>query len=492
MTCNWREYAVSADGTHHVHLGRPAYERRFVAVLKFHAPGLAPVIDDSGTYHITSDGNAAYDERHVRTFGFYEGIAAAHSPPGWHHIRPDGTPLYRERYGWCGNFQEGRCPVRDADGRYFHIRSAGTPAYQERYRYAGDFRDGHAVVQNHAGAHTHVDMNGVLLHGKWFRDLDVFHKGYARAADVQGWYHVDMAGQPLYCRRFKAVEPFYNGQARVEGLDGSLGVIDEQGNDIVRLREPSGSALADLSSDMVGVWKTQTIRAAAELGVFDLLPAGAVDVERTSGLVPGCGVRLMRALQELGMVIRDADLIYHATDKGAHLRTDHELSLATAAGHWGELSYRAWQGLTASLRTVKPALDGLNEDFFSWMSGRPGELVASHRAFAAYARHDYASLPKAWDFGAHDTVLDAGGGTGELSFSLLRAHPSMKATVMDRPEVGDLFVCPLDVGGRADSLQEISSRNGRRSRTRWFWPGCCTTGRTTTHDASWAEPGGPC
>ena len=81
MTCNWREYAVSADGTHHVHLGRPAYERRFVAVLKFHAPGLAPVIDDSGTYHITSDGNAAYDERHVRTFGFYEGIAAAHSPP---------------------------------------------------------------------------------------------------------------------------------------------------------------------------------------------------------------------------------------------------------------------------------------------------------------------------------------------------------------------------------------------------------------------------
>ena len=76
------------------------------------------------------------------------------------------------------------------------------------------------MVQNHAGAHTHVDMNGVLLHGKWFRDLDVFHKGYARAADVQGWYHVDMAGQPLYCRRFKAVEPFYNGQARVEGLDG--------------------------------------------------------------------------------------------------------------------------------------------------------------------------------------------------------------------------------------------------------------------------------
>ena len=448
MADRWREYAVSADGTHHLHLGRPVYERRFIEALKFHAPGLAPVIDASGAYHITVDGKPAYEERHVRTFGFYEGIAAVHSTDGWHHVRPDGTPLYQQRYQWCGNFQENRCPVRDADGRYFHIRADGAPAYEERYRYAGDFRDGYAVVQNDAGDHTHIDIDGVLRHGEWFRDLDVFHKCYARAADARGWHHVDVAGRALYERRFRMVEPFYNGQARVEGHDGSLSVIDEEGQEIIGLREPAVSTLQGLSGGMVGVWKTQAIRAAAELGVFDLLPASPNDVERALELAPGCGARLMRALQELDLVRRGADSICHVTDKGAHLRADHVLSLSAAAGHWGNLSDRAWQGLARSLHTGTPARDGTASDFFGWLAEQPDELQATHRAFATYARHDYDNLPQVWDFGAHDAVLDAGGGTGELAFALLRANPKMKATVMDRPEVETLFSTPDDLTDR--------------------------------------------
>ena len=447
---DWKHSRPAPDATHHVRSqdGQPLYERRFIEALKFHAPGLAPVIDASGAYHITTDGNAAYAERHIRTFGFYEDVAAVHSTGGWHHIRADGAPLYAQRYAWCGNFQEKRCPVRDAQGRYFHIRADGNPAYRERYRYAGDFRDGYAVVQNDAGDHTHIDIGGVLVHGEWFRDLDVFHKGYARAADAGGWHHVDLAGRGLYDRRFRMVEPFYNGQARVEGHDGSLSVIDEQGNEIAELRGPLVSTLENLSGDMVGVWKTQTIRAAAELGVFDLLPAGAADVEHALGLAPLCGVRLLRALQELSLVARDADQVYHATDRGAHLRSDHELSLTGAAGHWGDLSARAWHGLADSLRTGTPARDDAADDFFSRLAERPDDLATAHRAFAAYARHDYAALPNIRDFRAHDSVLDAGGGAGELAFALLRANPTMRATVMDRPEVARFYEPPGDVAGR--------------------------------------------
>ena len=447
---DWKHSRPAADATHHVRSrdNQPLYERRFIEVLKFHALGLAPVIDASGAYHITADGNAAYAERHVRTFGFYEGFAAVHSTDGWHHIRPDGTPLYSQRYGWCGNFQEGRCPVRDTHGLYFHIGADGNPAYQERYRYAGDFRDGYAVVQNDAGDHTHIDIDGALLHGEWFRDLDVFHKGFARAADFGGWHHVDLAGRALYDRRFRMVEPFYNGQARVEGHDGSLSVINERGSEIVELRGASTSTLEELSGDMVGVWRTQAIRAAAELGVFDLLPAGAADVERALGLAPLCGVRLMRALQELYLVKCDIDQVYHATDRGAHLRSDHVLSLSAAAGHWGDLSARAWHGLADSLRTGAPAWDGAAGDFFSRLAGQPDELAAAHHAFATYARHDYAALPNVGDFGAHDFVLDAGGGAGELAFALLRANPTMRATVMDRPEVARFYEPPSDVAGR--------------------------------------------
>ena len=356
MRGDWRDYRISGEGTHHVCDGEPAYDARFRDVLKFHAPGLAPVLDDSGAYHITPDGLSAYGSRHLRTFGFYEGRAAVHSADGWFHVLPDGSPLYSERYAWCGNFQDRRCTVRGPDGRYLHLAEVGTPAYGERYRYAGDFKDGYAVVQRDDGRHSHIDRSGVLLHARWFLDLDVFHKNYARARDEQGWHHVNVDGKPLYQHRYRNVEPFYNGQARVEGIDGSLSVIGETGETLVELRNPLRTPLEELSGDMVGMWRTQAIRAAVELGVFEALPVSAQHIERSLELANSAGVRLMRALTELGLVQADAKGVYHATDKGALLQRSHSLSLADAASLWGSETYEAWADAGYSFRTGRSAI----------------------------------------------------------------------------------------------------------------------------------------
>ncbi len=231
----WEDLIIAPDRTHHLHQNLPAYQNRFDEVQKFHFPGLAPVRDASGAYHIDVMGQAAYAERYRHTWGFYEERAAVQTDEGWLHIRVCGSPLSTERYTWCGNFQQGRCPVRSFDQRYFHLRLDGEPAYTERYWYAGDYRDGWTVIQREDGHHSHIDLQGSLLHGKWFLDLDVFHKGYARACDAQGWHHINVKGLPIYSQRFAAVEPFYNGQARVRDLDGSLLVIDEYGEVVVTL-----------------------------------------------------------------------------------------------------------------------------------------------------------------------------------------------------------------------------------------------------------------
>ena len=446
---NWREYRIAPDGSHHVCAGEPAYAARFIEVLKFHAPGLAPVLDNSGAFHITPDGSPTYESRHVRTFGFYEGRAAVHSEDGWFHILPDGSPLYPERYEWCGNFQEGRCPVRQFDGRYFHITESGVTAYAERYHYAGDFKDGFAVAQRGDGRHGHIGPSGALLHGRWFLDLDVYHKNYARARDEEGWHHADRRGEPLYAARFRNVEPFYNGQARVERFDGSLSVIGESGDTLVELREPLCSPLEELSGDMVGMWKTQTIRAAVELGVFEALPASAEEIEKSLGLAGSVGIRLMRALTELGIVQRDGGGIYHPTGKGALLQRSHPLSLSYAAALWGGETYQAWAEAAYSLRTGHSAFRKLyGKSLFDLLNESPEQLQSSHRAFAAYARHDYHSLANAFDFGMHKHILDAGGGTGELAFALLRAHPGLSATVMDLPEVVGGLAAPEDLKER--------------------------------------------
>ena len=449
MNDDWLEYRISLDGSHHVYREQPAYLPRFLEVLKFHAPGLAPVRDAFGAYHVTPDGHSAYESRYLRTFGFYEGRAAVHSQDGWFHILPDGERLYPETHAWCGNFQEDRCPVRQADGCYFHLSADGSPAYEQRYRYAGDFKDSFAVVQRDDGNHSHIDSSGNLVHGAWFLDLDVFHKNHARARDPGGWHHVDISGQPLYEARFKTVEPFYNGQSRVEGFDGSLLVIDESGEPLVQLRSPLRSHLEELSADMVGLWKTQAIRAAVELGVFELLPATPEDIEKSLGLGRAVGPRLMRVLTELGLTRRFQDWTYHPTEKGSHLQRSHPLSMADAALFWGGETYAAWSDAAQSLRTGQSSFKNLyGKDFFDWLQDKPDQLEACHRAFGAYAKHDYQSLAGSADFGVHDHILDAGGGTGELTFTLLRAHPKLRGTVMDRPEVVGTIRAPADVSAR--------------------------------------------
>lgn len=190
------------------------YERRFDAVQKFHAPGLAPVRDATGAYHIHPSGDAAYPTRFAQAWGFYEGRAAVEDGDGWMHILPDGKPLGTRRFDWCGNFQEGLCAVRFRDARYGHINAWGESVYEVRHLYVGDYLDGLAVARyGDDGLCGHIDVKGAPAHHHRYLDLDVYHKGFARARDRSGWFHVALDGTPAYQRRFAAVEPFYNGQA---------------------------------------------------------------------------------------------------------------------------------------------------------------------------------------------------------------------------------------------------------------------------------------
>ena len=428
---DWRRTTVSPDGTHHTIDGEPLYSARFREVLKFHAPGLAPVLGDEGATHIDLRGVPAYPERWARTFGFYEGLAAVDSEYGWFHIHPDGRRAYRATWSWCGNFQGGRCTVRRVDGGYLHIGPTGVPLSDRSWRYAGDFRDGASVVQADDGLHTHVDERGELLHGRWFVDLDVFHKGFARARDERGWTHVDLEGAPAYPQRFAAVEPFYNGQARVERFDGGLEVVDESGQTVVELRPARRSDFAAVSGDLVGFWKTRAIGVGVRFGVFDALPATASEVAGSAGLSHQGAERLLLALSELGLVQRRGGA-WAVTDRGSFLTRRHPWTLAGAAleydGPMDELWRRLPEALVAGDEWTGP-------DIFGQVASEPGRIEPHHRMLRSYARHDYAAVADALGLRGGEQVVDAGGGLGVLAGLLTAAHADVEVVVLDRPEV---------------------------------------------------------
>jgi hypothetical protein len=423
----WKLARVAEGGTHHVVGDEPLYPARFLEVLSFHEPGLAPARGASGAYHIDATGKPAYAARYLRTFGFYEGLAAVIASDGWCHVRPDGSPAYAARHAWCGNYQGGRCAARGADGRSLHLDERGEPVYPERWRYAGDYREGTAVVQREDGLHTHVDRAGRPVHGRWFLDHDALHKGLARARDEAGWTHVDRAGRPAYARRFAMVEPFYNGQARVEREDGGLEVIDEHGGTVLEIRQARRDPFDALSGDMVGFWRTETLATAAELGVIDLLPASSSEIAGRLALPEPSAQRLLAALGELAVITREGDT-WIATDKGRHMRRDHPLSLRDAAVYWAREHRDAWRALGDALR-ARP-----HHGWFEALAADRDRVAAYHRVLRAYAAHDYAALAGSLD-ADHRVVLDAGGGTGVLVEILLAARPAWRAVLFDRPEV---------------------------------------------------------
>lgn len=232
---NWKNIKTSTDNTHFLLEGKQIFGKQFTEVLKFHDPGLAPVLDQSGAYHINCYGNQLYSERYDRTFGFYCERAAVTTRNEWFHIDIQGKRISDIAFGWTGNFQEDICTVRAMDGQYFHIDLWDKPRYEAKYVYAGDFKDGIACVKLQNGLFTHIDINGNFIHNKTFVDLGVFHKNFATARDGNGWFHIDKTGNALYNERYALAEPFYNGQALVTLFDYTKILINENGNKLISL-----------------------------------------------------------------------------------------------------------------------------------------------------------------------------------------------------------------------------------------------------------------
>ena len=240
---NWQNIKVSADNTHFIFDGKQIFGRQFFEVLKFHSPGLAPVQDESGSYHIDTSGKQLYADRFTRTFGFYCNRAAVVKADKWFHITDKGQRAYTNSYSWTGNYQENLCTVRDDNNQYFHIDLNGNRIYEQNYIYAGDYKDGIACVKSQDGFYKHIDNKGNFINEKSFLDLGIFHKNFATAKDIDGWHHIDKDGNQIYKERYLAIEPFYNGFALVTQFDNQKIIIDESGKKILNTLPPTKNTL---------------------------------------------------------------------------------------------------------------------------------------------------------------------------------------------------------------------------------------------------------
>lgn len=422
---DYKEILISKSRTHHIYKGKPLYDTRFNEVLKFHEPGLAPAKDSSGAFHINLEGMPAYSKKFKKCFGFYNMRSAAEDDIGWFHISANGEEIYSQRYAWVGNYQENIVTVRSFNGKYFHLDKSGNKIYKEEYEYAGDFKDSVAVVTLPNGYSTHIGIDGKLLHGKFYNQLDVFHKGFARAKDKNGWFHIAEDGLPIYKKRFLNLEPFYNGQALAEDMSGDVVIIYESGELVKVVSENKKDLIAEISSDITGFWKSEIIITSVRLKIFDILPSTLENISKVTKINIDKLERLLLALKEIDLVINYSNM-WELTKKGNLLTSLDRSFMESSAKMWNDVS-NEWKKLKYILQdNIQIKRRSFKERCIDIT-----KLDSYKKAIKGYTLRDFSEVIN-WDiWEKNDSILGFGHSSITLIQEILKSHTKLAGAILN-------------------------------------------------------------
>ncbi|HEV2902477.1 MAG TPA: methyltransferase [Gaiellaceae bacterium] len=209
-------------------------------------------------------------------------------------------------------------------------------------------------------------------------------------------------------------------------------------------------------SDFAAPW---AVWIAATLRLADHIEAGAARLEELAeraGADPDPLRRLLRYLVPRG-VFAEADGSY-ANNEVSRLLLDEGgwrqwLDLDGAPGIWAE----SWTGLLEAVRTGSPNRD---EAWYYDELARTGRAASFDALMADQVEANAREVAEAYDWSQIAHVVDVGGGTGMMLRTLLAAHPHLRGTLFDLPQVvesaepadrldvvaGDLLVDPLTRG----------------------------------------------
>lgn len=219
-----------------------------------------------------------------------------------------------------------------------------------------------------------------------------------------------------------------------------------------------------LVEHITACWSTQALYVAVELNLPDLLHEGLAD---TPSLASRCGCdsdalqRLLRALCTLEVCVERSDGRFDLTPAGSLLR---QSTAGSAAGlralalWWGGPMWPTWGKLAYSVRTGDSArARQTGRSHYGFMDGSPAVAELFHETMRAMTQMVAADVARQAFWPEIRTVVDVGGGHGELVAAVLGAHPHLRATVLDRPDA-------------QDGAQRLLQRLGLTARAR-FQPG---------------------
>jgi SAM-dependent methyltransferase len=210
------------------------------------------------------------------------------------------------------------------------------------------------------------------------------------------------------------------------------------------------------------------VRVAATLRVADAITAGVTSGPELAARLAVAADPLVRVLDHLvtaGFLRRDQDGAYALTDAGQWLRDDHPqgirawIDLEGAVGH-ADMSVVE---LLHTVRTGEPAFPRhFGRGFWEDLAEHPDRAASFDALMGQQLAAEAPSVAAAYDWSALGEVVDVGGGDGSLLIALLRAHPTLRGSVLD-------LAAPAATAARALAAADLADR-GRAQTGSFFEP----------------------
>jgi cyclopropane fatty-acyl-phospholipid synthase-like methyltransferase len=120
--------------------------------------------------------------------------------------------------------------------------------------------------------------------------------------------------------------------------------------------------------------------------------------------------------------------------------------------------YGIWGNLTEGLRTGLPQCEikQTGKPFFETLYADPIALEGFMQAMAGLSLGSCMVLAEKFDFSRYQTLLDAGGATGQLCICVAKRHPHIRATTVDLPPVEPTARKTIEQAGVVDRVSAAS------------------------------------
>ncbi len=202
---------------------------------------------------------------------------------------------------------------------------------------------------------------------------------------------------------------------------------------------PPPAQLVQMSAGFV---RSRVLYAAAELGLADHLangPQRADELADKTGTHAHSLQRLMRALAHYGVLSMESDGTFSLTPLGEALQSDAPgAARPTVRVVAGDGFWNAFLKLPDTLEDGEPGLKkALGLSFFEYMDHHPEEASRFNDTMIGFHGAEPPAVATAYDFSDVDTIVDVGGGTGNMLATICEHHPEPEGVLFELPRVAE-------------------------------------------------------